>query len=388
MIAHTPSIFASVAWVAAIMAFCLFVVGRSTQRDGMLVAAAGLLSHALGYMCFTSYGHTPLWLSYAVGNTLLSAALASYSASIFRISDVRVPWAWLFCPTAIMAVGLAVLIDTREPRMLVASGVLMLQCALIIRFALHRALADGRAHLLLITGAAVSLVGIGIRVLTLLFGTAEDMRYDVSNIKQTISVSIGTVTVIMLSLGLILLSKERIEARLVEFALRDPLTGIWNRRAVLEQLDREIERSRRSGASLALVLIDLDDFKLINDQHGHQIGDAVLRHSVELLEQQLRQSDAIGRFGGEEFLLILPEIDTEAAMLAANRLRTTLLESPTPVDGLRVPCSISAGVWCGVPAENDSPSGLIARADEAMYRAKAAGRNRVCLAGFEALEIA
>lgn len=380
MIAHTPTIFASVAWVAMIMAFCLLVVGRFNQRDGMLTVGAGLLAHALAYVCFTLFSHASLWITYALPNSLLSVALAFYTASIFRIAEHRVSWLWLFSLPLCQIVLLTLLLDTLEPRTLVASGILMIQCALIIRWAAQFAQPGGRAHILLIVGAGISLIGILIRVVTIVGGSAPEMRYDVSNLRQSISVSIGTVTVMMLSLGLVLMSKERSEAALKHLALRDALTGIPNRRAILEELDLEIERARRTETSLAIVIIDLDHFKAINDQYGHLAGDEVLRHCVEQLKKRLRQTDRLGRYGGEEFLLMMPGATVEGAMTAVEELRQAIADNHTQFGEHSIPQSFSAGVWIGVPSARDTANGLIAQADAALYECKAAGRNAARLA--------
>lgn len=226
MIAHSPTIFASVAWVAFIMAFCLLVVGRFDQRDGLSTVGAGLLAYALTYACFMQHGNAPLWLTYSLANTLLSLALAFYSASLFRINQRPVPWRLIICGPISMGLLMALLLETREPRMLAACAVLIAQCLLIIWWARANRIPGGRAHLLVMIGAGVSVFGILIRVVAILSGMAEEMRYDVSNLRQTISLSIGTVTVMMITLGLVLMSKERIEGILKHMALHDPLTEL------------------------------------------------------------------------------------------------------------------------------------------------------------------
>lgn len=380
MIAHSPTIFASVAWVALIMAFCLLVVGRFNQRDGLLTVGAGLLAHAMAYICFMLHGTAPLWLTYGVANTLLSVALAFYSTSIFRINQQTVPWLRVFCPPLIMGLLMMILLETREPRMLAASVVLMGQCVLIILWASQLRQPGGRAHLLLIVGAAVSLIGISIRVMAIATGMAEDMRYDVSNLPQTISLSIGTVTVMMLTLGLVLLSKERIEGILKHMALRDPLTDLPNRRAIMEQLDSEVERARRNGSTLAVAIVDIDHFKGINDSYGHLAGDAVIRHCAALMKNRLRQSDSLGRYGGEEFLLLLPDTSREGVKIALNDLRTDVATTPTHFQGLKITQHFSVGVWCGIPDQQTTGEMLLGRADTALYQAKQSGRNMLRLA--------
>ena len=298
MIAHTPTLFAAVALVATIMAFCLLLVGQYNRRDNLLLTGCGLLAHALAYICYTLYAQAPLWVSYALGNSLLSLALAFYSASLFRVRELKVPWRVIFIIPLCMLGGLLLLLETLEPRMLLATVVLMAQCGLLLHWARRHAERPGRAHLLLVIGASISLVGLGMRVIAVLAGEAADMRYDISNLKQTVSVAIGTVTVMMYSLGLVLMAKERSESRLQHMALHDVLTGTYNRRAILQRFDQELERARDEGSYLAVAMIDIDHFKRINDLYGHLAGDEVLCHCVRQLQRRLRAADSLGLWRG------------------------------------------------------------------------------------------
>jgi len=380
MIAHTPTLFACVALVATIMAFCLILVGQFNQRDGLLTIGFGLLAHALAYVGYTFYGHAPLWFTYGAANTLLAVALAFYGASVFRIVELPVSWWRVFAPAALMLVLMVSLIDTLEPRMLAATLVLMVQCALIIYWTRRYIPVQGRARILLIIGSSISLIGLGMRVVAVLGGGAAEMRYDVSNLKQTISVSIGTFTAMMISLGLVLLSKERSESLLQHLALRDVLTGILNRRAILDQFSTELERARRDRSYLAVAMLDIDHFKAINDRYGHLAGDEVICHCVNHLSQRLRHSDSMGRYGGEEFLLLLPATHPEGAVAVLDELRASLAKSPAEYGELSIPLRISIGVCCVIPEEGDTPACLLARADAALYAAKDQGRNTLRLA--------
>ncbi|AVD89467.1 MULTISPECIES: GGDEF domain-containing protein [Pseudomonas] len=380
MIAHTPTLFAAVALVAIILAFCLLLVGQSNRRDNLLLTGCGLLAHALAYVCYTVYGHAPLWLSYGLGNSLLSLALAFYSASLFRIREQVVPWRLLFIIPVIMLTGLMLLLDTLEPRMLLATLVLVVQCSMILYWSRRYVERPGRAHLLLEIGAMISLIGLGMRALAVVNGHAVEMRYDVSNLKQSISVAIGTVTVMMYSIGLVLMAKERSESRLQHLALRDVLTGTFNRRAILERFAVELDRARNERSSLAVAMIDIDHFKRINDLHGHLAGDEVLCHCVRELQMRLRLSDSLGRYGGEEFLLLLPCTDREGAMATLQSLRETIARSPACFAGDEIALRFSVGLWCGIPGPHDNTASLLAQADAALYQAKAGGRNAVHMA--------
>jgi diguanylate cyclase (GGDEF)-like protein len=163
--------------------------------------------------------------------------------------------------------------------------------------------------------------------------------------------------------------------RAEEIAMRDALTGAYNRRHLLDVLRREVARAQRVGAPLAVCLLDVDHFKRINDSWGHVTGDAVLRHFATLATSGLRAVDMFGRFGGEEFMLILPDTDARGAVAVAERIRAATEQEAFP----GVPAGHQVTVTIGVAgrAREESGDALVARADLALYRGKDAGRNRV-----------
>jgi diguanylate cyclase (GGDEF)-like protein len=163
--------------------------------------------------------------------------------------------------------------------------------------------------------------------------------------------------------------------RAEEIAMRDVLTGAYNRRHLLDVLRREISRAQRVGAPLAVCLMDIDHFKRVNDNWGHAAGDAVLRHFATLASTGLRAVDVFGRFGGEEFLLILPDTDAHGAAAVAERIRVAVEQGAFP----GVPAGHQLTVTIGVAGRSREETGdaLLARADLALYRGKDAGRNRV-----------
>jgi diguanylate cyclase (GGDEF)-like protein len=156
----------------------------------------------------------------------------------------------------------------------------------------------------------------------------------------------------------------------------DHLTGIWNRRMVLEQLDREVNRARHEKRPFAVAIVDVDRFKSINDTHGHRIGDVVLRFTANALKSQLRQYDFVGRFGGEEFLVLLPGCDAASARAVGERMRDFIASQQATVgaDSVQVTVSVGVAVTLNGSATADA---LVEAADAALYRAKDGGRNRV-----------
>ncbi len=176
-------------------------------------------------------------------------------------------------------------------------------------------------------------------------------------------------------------SRRSCARRLSSLATTDELTGAANRRAFLEVGRRETARAKRSGHALSLVILDLDHFKSINDRWGHAAGDAALVEACRRLKSGLRTADTLGRHGGEEFAVLLPETPPAQAVLAAERLRAAIAEEPLPVSGsVTVNLTASFGV-AGVDRVNEETvEDLIRAADRAMYQAKTAGRGCVRLA--------
>jgi two-component system, cell cycle response regulator len=179
------------------------------------------------------------------------------------------------------------------------------------------------------------------------------------------------------------LQSELLAAReaLREQATKDFLTRIWNRSSILEILDRELARAEREQRPLGLVMADLDKFKYINDSHGHCAGDAVLREAVRRMQSSIRSYDAIGRYGGEEFLIVLPGCDESCTFGQAERLRRQLCNAPMMVSDVPLTLTGSFGATSIVPDGKIQGDALIRTADEALYRAKGEGRDRVVYVG-------
>lgn len=161
-------------------------------------------------------------------------------------------------------------------------------------------------------------------------------------------------------------------------ARTDPLTGFGNRRAMVELVTREIARSHRTKEPFSLAMIDIDHFKKVNDEHGHEVGDQALVHVASIAKSTLRATDEICRYGGEEFLVTLPGATDQGAHFVLDRMRNLLQSTPLVLQSAKISLRFSAGVAQLAPEENlDS---LLHRADTALYDAKRAGRNRVHIA--------
>lgn len=188
---------------------------------------------------------------------------------------------------------------------------------------------------------------------------------------QLMFVSSFVFCILLFSISTVLMASERLHAELEHLVSHDALTNAATRRYMQEACEKELERCRRHGRSMALMIMDLDNFKRINDTFGHQAGDQVLVDFVAQASALLRRPDQLGRYGGEEFMVMLPDTSLEEAVLVAERIReTSALPAPGPS------CTVSIGVTT-YQNEFDTVDTLLSRADTALYRAKDKGRNRV-----------
>ena len=167
--------------------------------------------------------------------------------------------------------------------------------------------------------------------------------------------------------------RDLMTAKLNEMIATDELTAVANRRRLMEKLNEEGQRSGRTGRPFALLMIDLDRFKTVNDRYGHQTGDLVLRECAATLQSHVRATDLVARYGGEEFCIVMPEAELEGAAILAERLRAAIMRLPDPVPTV----SIGVAVW----QDGFNIDRVLSDADKALYRAKESGRNCVAAAG-------
>jgi two-component system, cell cycle response regulator len=182
------------------------------------------------------------------------------------------------------------------------------------------------------------------------------------------------------------LQSQLLKARedLRDQATRDSLTRLWNRSSILGELGRELSRLERDRRPLGVVIVDLDHFKNINDTYGHVAGDAVLREAARRMQNGIRQYDSIGRYGGEEFLILFPGCSEQDCFAQADRLRKQLAQAEMSVNDSSLRVTASFGVTTAMPGQSCTQEGLIRSADEALYIAKKSGRNRVEILSYRA----
>ncbi|WP_313462340.1 GGDEF domain-containing protein [Achromobacter sp.] len=188
----------------------------------------------------------------------------------------------------------------------------------------------------------------------------------------------GSATVPALFLGLLLLIQTRLSEQMQAALTFDSLTRAYSRRSILDELEHELLRCSRTGGQLAVLVLDIDHFKSINDRYGHAAGDTALRHYAHVVQNAVRASDRFGRLGGEEFVLLMYDCDPAQALIHAQRVCDALRDTPLYLQGCEVPMTTSGGL--ASYQAGDSADVILARADVALYRAKEQGRDRVEMA--------
>jgi diguanylate cyclase (GGDEF)-like protein len=185
----------------------------------------------------------------------------------------------------------------------------------------------------------------------------------------------STIALILMAFGTLMLVNEHVTQELRRVAEKDFLTGVFNRRAFLGLLDKAGSLAHRTQSALPVLLLDLDHFKQINDRFGHRVGDDALRHFVAVAEACLRKHDVLGRMGGEEFAVFLPQTSRDDAQRVSERLRALVAAQPMMTE--RGPVALTVSIGMALCQPDEAPENALHRADQAMYQAKESGRNRV-----------
>jgi diguanylate cyclase (GGDEF)-like protein len=372
---------------AALCVVMLFVLA-SLGRSGIPGVHAWALANGaamLSLLLFAASAGLPAPLAVEMPEALLGLSICALYAGFRRFLGRPTPYAVLGAGFILMLGAIAwfhYVIDDADKRMAITSllhGALSMAIAADIlrptdaarspyayRFTATAALLFAGGHL----GRALAHLAHP----RMLAGAAPSLS-------NSFYLALGTVALPVLTMGAVMMVHERMLAQAEDMANRDYLTGAWNRRALFRFADRELQRARRTGRPLSLLVLDVDHFKRINDRHGHAQGDRVL---VDLTAQAgaiIRRFDLFARLGGEEFALLLPEADAEAALHAAQRLRLAM-QRTLPNGAGAIAYTVSIGV--ATLRDDESFSGLLGRADVALYAAKEAGRNTVRMADEQA----
>ena len=381
MAAHVPTMLAMIIASSLMMAASMAVVGWGRRRDGLGRWAAALLVNAIGHLLIMLRGLIPDVLSVVVGNLMLSSVFVGMIAAVYQFQGRPVRRALLLAPPLLVLIFVSVFIDNFPARVSFVGLVIGLQAVWALLAALsHRHATVGRGQWLLVAGLLLEAVVLGVRALVAISTHSEATNILQSSALQTLTFLATFSVVLVSSVGFVFMSRDRADENNRVLAALDPLTGVANRRSLIAALDRDVARAQRMREPMALMMVDIDHFKDVNDQYGHPAGDRVLCSVVNVLRQRVRAQDLVGRYGGEEFMVLLPDTGLTGAQQLARALCKAVEESRCPADGVPGPgiaVTVSIGVFGGRLGSGDSWDMLIAAADRALYQAKNNGRNRV-----------
>ncbi len=346
-----------------------------------------MATHPLGFLLISLRGVLSDWWTAVVANTLLALSFAAFAIALrtFNGSPQRREQLYLLvAATAVLAVYYTQIDDNLPMRI----GSISMVFALLLG-ASARAIYRRGQPLNAITHVTGSLFAAGTvvmayRAVVYLFALAPipDTVFVVTPL-QVAAYALGGLLPVVSTIGFLLMCTEYNQQELAKAARLDYLTGICNRRAIEDLAGRSIAAARRHGIPLAMMIVDVDHFKRINDEYGHEAGDYALVETVRRIRESLRSEDLVGRLGGEEFVAVMPNTDGIAALAAAERMRASFSEEPMHIGGGDIVITVSVGVAV-LDAQDQQYSHLLRRADRAMYAAKSAGRNRVMLDGVSA----
>lgn len=354
------------------------------SRDGLWFWLASLVVQAIAYSLLAASDAGNLVLYHVASHAVLATFLTLQAAAVFQFFGRHLNSWWHLLPGLLVATLFGLAAGSVATLTIFASVFFGTAYLVLAGVASHLGEGMKSAGLrLLVAGFSIGALAYFVRGLPaivmpeFLGGALAPDRLLVIALYLSFSVLLLT------SMGFLVIQKDRAEEAATQLAITDALTGTFNRRTFLDLADKEIARSRRSAAPLSLVMLDLDHFKGINDQHGHLGGDYVLKRFVDLTKICLRQEDLLVRYGGEEFCVLLPDTDVESAAVLADRVRTAIENSSFvfrhgKTDKL-IRVTVSAGVAQLEDDLTEEIGSLVARADEALYAAKEGGRNQVAI---------
>ena len=361
------------------------LIGRrfADKVNGPLRFSLALLLFVFGLGLLGLRSFIPDFLSTVVANVLLIYAVGMFYQAIRRFQAVDYNNKFLYAVTA--AVALAQFYFTyvdfnfliRTIVISIAVSVLLLHSAQALLFRQPKPMPT--SHWLTASGfILVALINLGRAAYETIPGNALESYFMPAPVQDVtfLGFFIGMMTVLF---GFVLMIYDKMNLSLELLATHDSLTGMYNRRTILELLKVASAGSRRNQTSLTVMMIDLDDFKSVNDTHGHMEGDGVLREVAATLKAGLREQDAIGRYGGEEFLAVLPNTDEAGAWTLAERLRAAVEKASLQAGGQKISLTASIGVASSLHVPNSGDL-LLRRADKALMGAKRKGRDQVLMA--------
>jgi diguanylate cyclase (GGDEF)-like protein len=365
-------------WAYVVRSYPWFEAARFWTGSAFVAAAGAALA-----MLRVVFPDTLVPLLFA--GTALVLAICLAAMGIRKFFHQPVSWGDTLLVTGLGAAGLCVFTfvhDSVPARMTVftiAQALPMLH-SLNLLLSRHEGRVNPGARLAGIV-TTVILVIFAARLLGALTGTGGVVSYTHFTPAQSVVILVLVFLSMSLNFGFLLMAMDRLRNEVADLALLDDLTGVGNRRYLLQRLGEECARSERSGQPFALLVIDLDGFKAINDTHGHAAGDACLQHFTLMAQTRLRPGDMLARTGGDEFCIVLPSSTLREGAMIARRVLEVCRADAEQCTGNDIPVAVSIGVAQWTSETGAYPDRLMAAADQALYAAKKAGRNGFAIHG-------
>lgn len=362
-------------FVALAMSGILLIIAQTYPKTirGLREWSLAALAIALCFPLFIARDHIPDMLSIILANLTLLLAFMAMNIGTRKFAGTPPKYnRVLLALFVLLFMGLFVWFTYVQPDIRMRVGTMVLFTLIVVLDQLLlvlRALPRTMGRHILVSSLAIMIVSRLIRLGALLIGFAPPTGVFDASASQLVYIAIPALTIPLGTISLIMLASEKLRHDLEFISRHDGLTKCLNKNAAMEALEREIAHSRRHGNNLAIMLFDLDNFKDINDTHGHLEGDRILVEFAKKVKASLRASDQLTRFGGDEFMAILPDADLEQARLVANRFQEAGRESQP------IAWSVSIGISAWLDPD-DSLDALLTRADKALYKSKALGRNQ------------
>jgi diguanylate cyclase (GGDEF)-like protein len=361
-------------WTYVLRSYPNFGSARFWAASSLAVAGAAVVTMLNGVL-------NSLW-PLLVGGTIMIFAACLAAMGIKRFYDRPVDWRGAALITGVSFVTMAFFVahDNIQARILTFSIAQALPLALTLRLLLWRQADQPSSPGARLAGVAASLF-VGIFVIRGIGGLLRmaEFSFGEYGVVQSLLVLALMFLGLALNFGFLLMAIDRLRSEVADLALIDDLTGVSNRRHLLQRLKEECAKSERSGEPFALLIVDLDGFKQINDTHGHAAGDACLQHFALMAHTSLRPGDMLARTGGDEFCIVLPSSTLQEGAMIADRVLEVCRQDAETCVGPDIPISLSIGVAQWSPAMVAFPDQLMAAADRALYEAKKEGKNRYAI---------
>lgn len=379
MMLDVRTLFVVMIAASLLLAGSMAVAAGMQFRDGVGKWTCALVLQAATCVFFLARGNWPEVVTVLIANAIFALCISLQAAAILEFHGRKLAVWWHVAPPVAIIVLFAVLKDNLVSRaaLTAAFGAAMLATGLLLQRLEFRP--DRPARFMVMAGFVAGAFALFARATVTLVepGILRDFTTPTDFQGASFLVALGVI--LLTSVGFLLMQKERAEEVAQRLAVTDPLTGTFNRRTFLELGAKEIARTRRAKGALSLLMIDLDHFKKVNDQYGHQAGDEALKGVVDALQGSLRREDLLVRYGGEEFCVLLPDVMLDQAAMLAERARSAVERATVDCRGKPLKLTISIGVAMLVRDSAEDIERLVSRADEALYSAKASGRNRVVM---------